>query len=81
MRTNRGAHDIGYYKRVNVPWFIVLSAFVNSCIPPIVHFGVLTSSIGTVPSVHRIATPFDEQVLRPDTNKSAPLRRGNNTCD
>ena len=56
----RGAHYIGYYKRVNAPWFIVLSAFVNSCIPPIVRSGVFSSSIGTVPSVRPIVTPFDE---------------------
>ena len=32
-RTCRGAHYIGYDKRVDAPWFIVLSAFVSSRIP------------------------------------------------
>ena len=69
----RGAHYIGYYKRVDAPWFIVLSAFVNSCIPPIVRSGVFPSSIGTVPSVHRIVTPFDERTPRPIANGIVPL--------
>ena len=32
-RTCRGAHYIGYDKRVDAPWSIVLSAFVSSRIP------------------------------------------------
>ena len=32
-RMCRGAHYIGVDKRVNAPWFIVLSAFVSSRIP------------------------------------------------
>ena len=58
-RTCRGAHYIGYDKRVDAPWFIVLSAFVSSRIPHqcTCDFGVLgsidpTSSAPSCESVH-----------------------------
>ena len=71
-RTDRGAQYIGYYKRVNAPWFFVLFAFVNCGFPPIVRSGVFSSSIGNSPSAHRIDTPFDERTLRPTTDRIVP---------